>query len=392
MVPPAKIRRRNYGEDEMLQLLAEVEKRKDVILAPVAIASRPSNITNSMRDKAWESVTAAINSHLRTDCQMIRSSKELRKKFRDFKADVKKKATVKAYRGAEYGEVEKAMLLLLASSPDTSQSSLDSDISKSIHTRTYLQQGKGVYKSPHHFFTAKQADGIGRRAEARLVGALDSSSAPEGGFSRVTEDPLSCTSTSLKDSIIVISDNVEQIIPITQYHGDNGSITSSDPVMVNPLAAPPVTTPLAGNEKDTTSRLSAPLNTNQSIGGEVRQVSMAPPSPPSCCPPSHGSSRPGTPPPGPGIEARLMSDVVQTQREIRDLLSELVQQQREAVMAQREAVLAQREAVMAQRESIVTAKEGIAVLQAVVEDHRQSTSAMVTLAKVVGNLYKSSTS
>lgn len=95
---PAKKRRPHFTESEMLQLVTEVEKRKDVIMAPV---SAVQGITISRKDYAWDSVAAAVNSY--TDCQMIRDNKELRKKFKSMKGDLKRKAASMATRSQKPG-------------------------------------------------------------------------------------------------------------------------------------------------------------------------------------------------------------------------------------------------------------------------------------------------
>ncbi|XP_050685808.1 myb/SANT-like DNA-binding domain-containing protein 4 [Eriocheir sinensis] len=81
--PPTKKRRPNFSEDELLMLLAEVSKRKALLLGPLT-----NSVTLRSKDRAWETVAVAVGGVGRVK----REKGEVRKKFKDFRSEVKKKA------------------------------------------------------------------------------------------------------------------------------------------------------------------------------------------------------------------------------------------------------------------------------------------------------------
>ncbi|XP_050710177.1 myb/SANT-like DNA-binding domain-containing protein 4 [Eriocheir sinensis] len=81
--PPTKKRRPNFSEEELLMLTAEVSKRKALLLGPLT-----NSVTLRSKDRAWETVAVAVGGVGRVK----REKGEVRKKFKDFRSEVKKKA------------------------------------------------------------------------------------------------------------------------------------------------------------------------------------------------------------------------------------------------------------------------------------------------------------
>ena len=79
---PKRARKINFKEDELILMIREVTKRKEVIIGPLSTV-----VTKQAKNAAWEAVADAVNSIAPTH----RQPAEIRKKFQDFRSQVKKK-------------------------------------------------------------------------------------------------------------------------------------------------------------------------------------------------------------------------------------------------------------------------------------------------------------
>ncbi|XP_069992956.1 myb/SANT-like DNA-binding domain-containing protein 4 [Penaeus vannamei] len=112
--PSQKKRRPNFSDEEMLALIEAVAKRKNVVLGKL-----DNRITGQVKNNAWECVTREVNLVARVP----RTVAEVRWKFTDLRAAVKKKAAQeKKHMGGTgggsavpttYTAVEEAMLALI---------------------------------------------------------------------------------------------------------------------------------------------------------------------------------------------------------------------------------------------------------------------------------------
>ena len=82
MAAPAKKRRPNFTQDELLCLVSSVQSRWSTINGILS-----SSLTAAMKQRAWEAVTADVNAV--SDC--VRSVEEVKNKFTDFKCHTKKR-------------------------------------------------------------------------------------------------------------------------------------------------------------------------------------------------------------------------------------------------------------------------------------------------------------
>ena len=82
--PPAKRRRPNFTEDELVVMIEEVRQRRVLLLG----SFDGDKVTAKKKAHAWEQVTRAINAVSRVQ----RDATEVRKKFTDYRSYVKKKA------------------------------------------------------------------------------------------------------------------------------------------------------------------------------------------------------------------------------------------------------------------------------------------------------------
>ena len=81
--PPSKTRRPNFSQLELTTLMDEVRKRESIILV-----KHDSKVTQEKKTVAWNQITDAVNSVGRVP----RTAEELRKKFKDLRAQTKSKA------------------------------------------------------------------------------------------------------------------------------------------------------------------------------------------------------------------------------------------------------------------------------------------------------------
>ena len=83
--PEMKKRRPNFGEEELVVMVREVEKRKTIIEG-----SFTSGITKQGKLNAWDCVTATVNAVGGNR----RTRDAVRKKYFDYRSDVKRKASL----------------------------------------------------------------------------------------------------------------------------------------------------------------------------------------------------------------------------------------------------------------------------------------------------------
>ncbi|XP_047468591.1 nuclear apoptosis-inducing factor 1-like isoform X2 [Penaeus chinensis] len=112
--PTQKKRRPNFSDEEMLALIEGVATKKNVVLGKL-----DNRITAQVKSNAWDSVTKEVNLVARVP----RNVNEVRRKFTDLRAAVKKKAAQeKKHMGGtgggpavltNYTPVEEAMLTLI---------------------------------------------------------------------------------------------------------------------------------------------------------------------------------------------------------------------------------------------------------------------------------------
>ncbi|XP_050706796.1 nuclear apoptosis-inducing factor 1-like [Eriocheir sinensis] len=116
--PPRKIQRRpRFTEAEILALVEEVERREHVILGKHDMRA---GVTESTKRYAWEEVCDCVNAVSHVE----RSVEELKRKFRDLKAQVKSKSAAEMKdmgatgggppANVEYSEAELVLLRMQA--------------------------------------------------------------------------------------------------------------------------------------------------------------------------------------------------------------------------------------------------------------------------------------
>lgn len=82
---PRKRRRPNFSDEEILALVIAVSKNQDILFGKFHLDI--GSTASSLKTTAWENVTDAVNGI----SEVRRNTDEVRKKYKHFKSEVKKK-------------------------------------------------------------------------------------------------------------------------------------------------------------------------------------------------------------------------------------------------------------------------------------------------------------
>ena len=85
--PPAEKRKKQptFTEDELLVMVTEVAKRKQLVTGCFSVGV--DSVSRKAKEFAWCEITAAVSGVN----SFTRSEKDVRKKFRDYRSDVKRR-------------------------------------------------------------------------------------------------------------------------------------------------------------------------------------------------------------------------------------------------------------------------------------------------------------
>lgn len=87
---PKKKRRPNFSDGELLALVSAVSENQDILFGKFHLDN--SSQARCLKTTAWQNVTDAVNSV----SDVHRSAIEVRKKYKYFKSDVKRKAATES--------------------------------------------------------------------------------------------------------------------------------------------------------------------------------------------------------------------------------------------------------------------------------------------------------